>query len=38
VGDDGTSDLLVSSVIWTNELQIWFLAEHLVNIPLVIAG
>jgi starvation-inducible DNA-binding protein len=38
MGDDGTNDLLVSSVIRTNELQIWFLAEHLVNVPLVIAG
>jgi starvation-inducible DNA-binding protein len=38
MGDDGTNDLLVSSIIRTNELQIWFLAEHLVNVPLVIAG
>src|SRR5438552_10782977 len=29
-GDDGTNDLLVSDVIRTNELQVWFLAEHLV--------
>ena len=28
-GDDGTNDLLVSDVIRTNELQVWFLAEHL---------
>jgi len=34
-GDDGTNDLLVSDVIRTNELQVWFLAEHLVDIPLV---
>jgi starvation-inducible DNA-binding protein len=34
-GDDGTNDLLVSNVIRTNETQIWFLAEHLVNSPLV---
>ncbi len=33
-GDDGTNDLLVSQVIRTNELQVWFLAEHLVNIPM----
>src|SRR5438270_10094675 len=26
-GDDGTNDLLVSDVIRTNELQVWFLAE-----------
>src|SRR5882724_12792000 len=35
LGDDGTNDLLVSDVIRTNELQVWFLAEHLVNVPLV---
>jgi starvation-inducible DNA-binding protein len=34
-GDDGTSDLLVSDVIRTGELQAWFLAEHLVDTPLV---
>ncbi len=34
-GDDGTNDLLVSSVIRTNELQVWFVAEHLVDAPLV---
>jgi starvation-inducible DNA-binding protein len=33
--DDGTNDLLVSDVIRTNELQTWFVAEHLVNVPLV---
>lgn len=35
--DQGTNDLLVSSIIRTNELQVWFLAEHLVNVPLVAA-
>lgn len=34
-GDDGTNDLLVSSVVRTNELQSWFLAEHLVALPTV---
>jgi starvation-inducible DNA-binding protein len=34
-GDDGTNDLFVSDVIRTNELQVWFLSEHLVNVPLV---
>src|SRR5271163_1915853 len=34
-GDDGTNDLLVSNVIRTNELQVWFVAEHLVDAPLV---
>lgn len=28
-GDDGTNDLLVSDVIRTHEMQVWFLAEHL---------
>jgi starvation-inducible DNA-binding protein len=34
-GDDGTNDLLVSDVIRTNELQVWFLAEHIVSAPAV---
>jgi len=34
-GDDGTNDLLVSEVIRTNELQVWFVAEHVVDAPLV---
>ena len=29
-GDAGTDDLLVSEVLRTNELQVWFLSEHLV--------
>ena len=37
-GDDGTNDLLVSDVIRTNELQAWFLAEHVVDVPLVRAA
>jgi starvation-inducible DNA-binding protein len=35
LGDDGTNDLLVSQVIRTGEAQAWFLAEHLVDTPLV---
>src|SRR5258708_31219178 len=35
IGDDGTNDLVVSQVLRTNELQVWFLSEHLVNVPLV---
>ena len=35
VGDDGTNDLLVSSVIRNNELQVWFVAEHVIDAPLV---
>ncbi len=34
-GDLGTNDLLVSQVIRTHELEVWFLAEHLVDTPLV---
>jgi starvation-inducible DNA-binding protein len=34
-GDEGTNDLLVSSVIRQNELQVWFIAEHVVDTPLV---
>jgi starvation-inducible DNA-binding protein len=37
-GDDGTNDLLVSEVIRTNELQVWFVAEHAVDVPVVRAG
>jgi hypothetical protein len=31
-GDDGTNDLLVSDVIRRNELQVWFVAEHVVDV------
>ena len=34
-GDDGTNDLIVSDLIRSNELQVWFLAEHLVAAPLL---
>src|ERR1700758_284850 len=37
IGDEGTNDLVVSDVLRTNELQQWFLNEHLANVPLVIA-
>ncbi len=33
-GDEGTNDLIVSSVIRRNELQVWFVAEHAVDMPL----
>jgi len=33
--DTTTEDLLGSEVTPVNELQIWFLAEHLVDVPLV---
>jgi starvation-inducible DNA-binding protein len=35
LGDAGTNDLVVSDVLRANELQAWFLAEHLVEVPLV---
>jgi starvation-inducible DNA-binding protein len=34
-GDEGTNDLIVSDVIRANELQVWFVAEHVVDVPLV---
>jgi len=34
-GDDGTNDFLVGDVIRTNELQVWFVAEHVVDTPVV---
>lgn len=33
--DDGTNDLIVSDVIRKNEAQVWFVAEHVVDVPLV---
>jgi starvation-inducible DNA-binding protein len=35
LGDDGTTDVVVSEVLRRNELQVWFLSEHLVDVPLV---
>ena len=35
IGDDGSNDFLISEVLRTNELQVWFLSEHLVKEPLV---
>ena len=34
-GDDGTNDLLVSSLIRTHEMQVWFIGEHLAATPLL---
>jgi starvation-inducible DNA-binding protein len=34
-GDEGTNDLLISDVVRTNEMQVWFVAEHVVDTPLV---
>jgi starvation-inducible DNA-binding protein len=35
VGDWGTNDLLMSDVLRRNELQVWFVAEHVVDVPLI---
>jgi starvation-inducible DNA-binding protein len=35
IGDAGTNDLVVSDVLRANELQTWFISEHLVEEPLV---
>src|SRR6184192_427754 len=35
LGDDGTNDMIISDVLRTNEMQVWFLSEHLVDVPLV---
>jgi starvation-inducible DNA-binding protein len=37
LGDVGTNDLLASSVVRINEMQVWFVSEHLVEMPLVLA-
>ena len=34
-GDEGTNDLLVSDIIRGNEKQVWFISQHLVDVPLV---
>lgn len=36
--DWGTNDLLMSDVLRTNELQVWFIASHLVDEPVVRAS
>ena len=35
IGDIGSNDLVVSQILRTNELQVWFLSEHLVDVTLV---
>ena len=34
-GDDGTNYMFVSQILRMNETQVWFLAEHLVDTPIV---
>jgi starvation-inducible DNA-binding protein len=33
--DDGTNDMLMGDVLRRHEMQVWFLAEHLVDTPAV---
>jgi len=33
-GDDGANDLLVREVILADGVQVWFMAEHLVDVLL----
>ena len=35
-GDDGTNDLAVSDILRPNELQSWFIGQHLVEMPLIL--
>ena len=34
-GDEGTNDLLIGEVVRTNEMQVWFIAEHLAETTLI---
>jgi starvation-inducible DNA-binding protein len=34
LGDQGSNDLLVSEVLRRNEMQVWFLSEHLASAPM----
>ena len=36
-GDDGSNDLIVGELIRRNELQVWFVGEHVVKMPLTTA-
>jgi starvation-inducible DNA-binding protein len=36
VGDQGTNDLAVSDILRPNELQSWFIGQHLVEMPLIL--
>jgi starvation-inducible DNA-binding protein len=35
-GDQGTNDLVVSDILRPNELQSWFIGQHLVEMPLIL--
>ncbi len=34
-GDDGTNDMVISDILRPNELQSWFIGQHLVDMPLI---
>jgi starvation-inducible DNA-binding protein len=36
-GDDGTNDMAISDILRPNELQSWFINQHLVEMPLILA-
>lgn len=36
-GDDGTNDMVVSDILRPNELQSWFIGQHLVEMPLILS-
>jgi starvation-inducible DNA-binding protein len=33
--DWGSNDILMSDVLRRHELQVWFIGEHLVDVPLI---
>ena len=35
-GDEGTNDLAVSDILRPNEVQSWFIGQHLVEMPLIL--
>jgi starvation-inducible DNA-binding protein len=35
-GDQGTNDLVISDILRPNELQSWFIGQHLVEMPLTL--
>ena len=35
-GDDGTNDMAISDIHRPNELQSWFIGQHLVEMPLIL--
>lgn len=36
-GDDGTNDMIVGDVMRVNEMQVWFVSQHVVDVPLAVA-